>query len=183
MTPEKPYGMNGDQFSGLTKVNAREDEEDDGGQLDRDHHRIEPRAFADADDQQRGDEQDDDRGGQVDDGAFHRAGRRAHPAGKVNTEAGEDALEIAAPADRHRHRSDGVLENQIPADHPREDFAERGIGVGVRASPRSGSSTRTPRSTAPRRCRQVRPPGMTVRWRDLPGWPPPCRSGRRCRCR
>ena len=48
--------------------------------------------------------------------------------------AGEDALEVAAPADRDRHRADGVLENQVPADHPREDLAERGVGVGVGAA-------------------------------------------------
>ena len=52
----------------------------------------------------------------------------------MDAEAGEDALEVAAPADRDRHRADGVLENQVPADHPGEDLAERGVGVGVGAA-------------------------------------------------
>ena len=61
--------MNGDQFSGFTNVDAGHDEEQDGGELDRDHRRVEPRALADADHQQHHDEQDDDRGRQIDDRA------------------------------------------------------------------------------------------------------------------
>ncbi len=53
ITPEKPYGMNGDQFVGLDERDAGGDEEQHGRQLDGDHHRIEARAFADADHQQR----------------------------------------------------------------------------------------------------------------------------------
>ena len=110
------------------------DEEQDGGQLDGDHHRVEARALAHADDEQPRDEQHDDRGRQVDDRAFGRPRGRRHPDRQVQAEAGEDALEVPAPADGHRHRPDRVLENEVPADHPREDLAERGVRVGIGAA-------------------------------------------------
>ena len=59
----------------------------------------------------------------------------------MEPEAGENALKIAAPAHRHRHRADGIFEDEIPADHPREDFAERGVGIGVGAA-RDGNHRR-----------------------------------------
>ena len=61
-------------------------------------------------------------------------GRRRHPDRQVDIEAGENPLEVAAPADGDGHRADGVLEDQVPADHPGEDLAERGVGVGVGAA-------------------------------------------------
>ena len=65
-------------------------------------------------------------------GATRRRG--AHPGRQVDAEAGEDALEVAAPADRDGHRPDGVLEDQVPADHPGEDLAERRVRVGIGAA-------------------------------------------------
>ena len=66
-------------------------------------------------------------------GRRDRAARR-HPRRQVDAEAGEDPLEVAAPADRDRHRPDRVLEDQVPADHPGEDLAERRVRVGVGAA-------------------------------------------------
>ena len=126
--------MNGDQFVGLHEREAGDDEEQDRGELDGDHHRVEARALANADDQEHGDEQDDDRGRQVDDRASACPRRGGHPARQMQAEAGEDALEVAAPADGHGHRPDRVFEDEVPADHPREDLAERRIRVGVGAA-------------------------------------------------
>ncbi len=61
-------------------------------------------------------------------------GAAAIHCGKRDAEAGEQALHVAAPANRHRHRADGVLENQVPADHPGDQLAQRGVGIGVGAA-------------------------------------------------
>ena len=42
--------------------------------------------------------------------------------------------EVIAPRDRDRDVADGVFENQIPADDPRHQLAERGVRVGVGAA-------------------------------------------------
>ena len=39
--------------------------------------------------------------------------------------------QIAAPSSRHRCRSHGILDDQVPADDPGENFAERGVPVRV----------------------------------------------------
>ena len=39
--------------------------------------------------------------------------------------------EIARPADRHGHVADRVFEDQIPADDPGDDLAERRVGISV----------------------------------------------------
>ena len=119
---------------GLHELEAGEQEEEHGGQLDRDHGRVEARALADADHQQGGDRQHDQHRGEVDHRAGHGARGRAHPGRQVPAEAGQDALEVAAPADRDGHGPDRVLEDQVPADRPRDDLAERRVGVGVGAA-------------------------------------------------
>ena len=46
----------------------------------------------------------------------------------------EQVIEIRAEADGYGHVAYCVFEDQIPADDPREDFAERGVGVRVGAA-------------------------------------------------
>ena len=43
-------------------------------------------------------------------------------------------VEIGGESHRDRHVRDGVFEDQIPADDPREDLAQGRVGVGVRAA-------------------------------------------------
>ena len=42
--------------------------------------------------------------------------------------------EVARPGDRDRHVADRVLEDQVPADDPGHELAERRVGVGVGAA-------------------------------------------------
>ena len=46
----------------------------------------------------------------------------------------DQRVEIVAPRDRHGDVADRVLEDQIPADDPRDQLAERRVRVGVGAS-------------------------------------------------
>ena len=46
----------------------------------------------------------------------------------------EQLDDVTRPAYRHRGGADRVLEHQVPADDPGEQFAHGGVGVGVRAA-------------------------------------------------
>ena len=48
--------------------------------------------------------------------------------------AAEQRLEVVAPRDRDGDVADGVLEDQIPPDDPRDELAERRVRVRVRAA-------------------------------------------------
>ena len=49
-------------------------------------------------------------------------------------ESGHQRLEVIRPTDRHRDITDGVFDDQIPADDPGHQLAQRGICVGVGAA-------------------------------------------------
>ena len=50
---------------------------------------------------------------------------------QLHAEDGQEVLKVVRPAVRHGGRRHRVLQNQVPADDPREQLAQRGIGVGV----------------------------------------------------
>ena len=126
---------------------AERDEEHDDGHLEHDEGRVDLGRGFDADDEQGGDDRDDEHRRQVDHGAgadevvdvgdlvrdpVERSGRIS--LGDPDAEAFKEALEVAGPADRDGHGADAVLEDEIPADDPGHQFAERGVGVGVGAA-------------------------------------------------
>ena len=56
---------------------------------------------------------------------------RAQPRRNAPAQPGQQFLEVPGPRHGHRHVADGVLEDQVPADDPRDQFAERRVRVGV----------------------------------------------------
>ena len=46
----------------------------------------------------------------------------------------ENVVEVRGEADRHRHVRHRVLQDQVPPDHPRQQFAHRRVGVRVCAA-------------------------------------------------
>ena len=54
--------------------------------------------------------------------------------GNDDAEVAQEAHDVARPADRNGGRAERILENQIPADDPGNELAERGVGVGVGAA-------------------------------------------------
>src|SRR5207253_5471448 len=56
------------------------------------------------------------------------------PDRQIDAEAADQRVEIIAPRDRDRDVADGVLEDQIPADDPRHQLAERRVRVRVRTA-------------------------------------------------
>jgi hypothetical protein len=120
---------------GVDVENADQNDEEHGCQLDPHHRRIEVGAFGDALHEHDRHDRDDNHRRQIHDaGGPHELPRRSvvddrrtgQRGGKLKTELGNHALKISRPAIGHRGRADRVLENQIPADHPGEDLAERG---------------------------------------------------------
>ena len=59
-------------------------------------------------------------------------GNRRQPHG------GEQFVEVSAPGRGHRGAAHRVFEDQVPADEPGEDFAQRRVGVGVGAAGHRG---------------------------------------------
>ncbi len=51
--------------------------------------------------------------------------------GNMNTEAFEEAIEVACPADGDRDSADAVFENEVPADNPGHQFAECRIRISI----------------------------------------------------
>ena len=56
------------------------------------------------------------------------------PVGNRDAEARDERLEIIAPADGDSDIADGVFDDQVPSDDPGNQFAERGIGIGICAA-------------------------------------------------
>ena len=109
------------------------DEQHDDGELDEHHHVIGALGLVDADGEHPRDDEHDDETGQVEVGGDVRVG--AVGGGQldrqVQAEAFQQFVEVARPAGGHCGRLQGVLQNQIPADHEGDELAERQIGIGV----------------------------------------------------
>ena len=60
-----------------------------------------------------------------------RAGRSNQLRRKVDTQPSQQLHDVGAPAGRDRGRPECIFENQVPADDPGEDFAQRCIAIRV----------------------------------------------------
>ena len=58
-------------------------------------------------------------------------GAALNAAGKLSPSCPSSVDEVAGPADRHGRRAERVLEDQVPADDPGDELAERRVSVGV----------------------------------------------------
>lgn len=59
------------------------------------------------------------------------------PVGDDQAGSAHQRLEVVGPTDGYRHVAHGVFDDQVPADHPGDQFAQRGVGIGV-GRPRNG---------------------------------------------
>ncbi len=50
---------------------------------------------------------------------------------EVDPEPVEQIDDVSGEADGDAHVGEGVLEDEVPADDPRDELAEGGVGVGV----------------------------------------------------
>ena len=131
------------------KRDPAEDKDQDGGDLEQHHDVVGPGGFADAAHQHDGQDQHDEKGGNieaqvparlVDRVALQVGEAGGQKGGRNPTRAGMQAKpiheidDVGRKADAHGHVADGVLQDEIPADDPGDQFAHGGVGVGVGAA-------------------------------------------------
>ena len=116
---------------------AGKDHEDDDHQLDGHERSVGPRTFADAEHEDGRDDGHDQDRGEIEDSAAE--GVVGQGFGNLRDVAGREQLvQVARPGRGHRGAAHGVFEDQVPADDPGEDFAQRGVGIGVGAAGHGG---------------------------------------------
>ena len=133
---------------------SRPDDDQYHAQVDEHHGRVELGALLDPDHQDHGDEQGDQNGGEVEPGHRLRAILERHELGHElltlevivpgrEQESGikpdmehilKQRIEVARPAVGREARPDRVFQDQVPADDPGDQLAQRGVGVGVRTA-------------------------------------------------
>ncbi len=139
-------GREGVVVGGVDEGEAEDDEEEDGGDFDEHHDVVGAGGLADAADEHDGEQEDDDEGGDVEAevpaggedvlaGEILEALREVgggEPLGvEVDAEPVEQVDDVGGEAYADAHVREGVLEDEVPADDPGDELAERGVGVGV----------------------------------------------------
>ena len=118
------------------------DEQQHDSHFHKHNHVVHGGGFANADHQQESHDGDDNDRRQIEDGRDLRSVRqgderpaRGRKFGRnVNTYVAQKRNDVARPSNRHGDRTEGIFQNQIPSDDPREKFPERGVAIGVRAA-------------------------------------------------
>ena len=139
-------GREGVVVRGMDEAGAEADEEQDGGDLDQHHDVVGARGFADAADENDGEDEDDEEGGNVEAGvpsgsvdgvagevlqAERKVGGREPLGREMQAQPVEQIDDVRGEADADAHVGEGVFEDEVPADDPRDQLAHGGVGVGV----------------------------------------------------
>jgi len=137
-------GHEGMPVVGLDEAGAGKDEDQDGGHLDEHHDVVCASRLADAADQEHGEEHDDEEGGNVEAEvpsgfveivagkvlqAGGQVGRGDPLEGQVDAEPVEEVDQMRGETHADAHVAEGVFEDQVPADDPGNQLAERGVRV------------------------------------------------------
>ena len=130
----------------LDEAGRGEDEDEDGGDLDEDEDVVGAGRLANAAHEDDGENHHDQKRGDVEaevpaGGVEVFAGEILQAGGQVGgrdpldrqveAEPVEQIDDVGGEADADAHVGEGVLEDQVPADDPGDEFAEGGVGVGV----------------------------------------------------
>ena len=109
----------------VDEADAGEDHEQHDEQLDPDQHQVDPQRLLDADGDQGGQHGDQQHGQHVDAPPWPRLG-------PGDPDVAQEDDRVRAPALRDHAGAEHQLEQQVPADDPRDDLAEGGVGERVR---------------------------------------------------
>ncbi len=130
----------------VNEVDGGGDEDQDGDELDADHHVVGRSRLANAADQDDSEDEDNEKGGNVEAEvpagmvepvagqilqAFRQIGRRDPSGRRMEAEPIEQIDDMGGKADADSHVRAGIFEDQIPADDPGNQLAHGGVGVGV----------------------------------------------------
>ncbi len=122
---------------GLDQHSADHQEGQDGANFNRDHDVVGLGRFLHSAHQEQRENEDDQEAGQIEVSArpLPRGPDGTRPfVGQVDAERGELRLGITGEAHRDGNVADRVFEDQVPADDPGENFAERRVGISVGAT-------------------------------------------------
>ena len=138
-----------DHIRGRDEVERDDDEEEQHKNLHAHHHGVEFGGLFDSPDQYDRDQSDDPEGEQIEnygnvekrnvrgvlDQSWYLSGSTKvgrQPLRDINPKGIMDkGSKIVGPTDRDGHVADCILENQIPADDPRDQLSQRRIRIGV----------------------------------------------------
>ena len=135
--PGEARGSEGLPVGGIDQHAADDQKRENRANLHGHDHIIGFGGFSHAAHEQHGEEENDEEGRKIENraGPMSRFPDRAGPAVRqIHSKRGELRFGIGAEADRDDDIADGIFENQIPADDPGEDFAQRGVGIGIGAA-------------------------------------------------
>ncbi len=130
-------GVGGDEGGVVGWVDVGPAEADDGeddDDLEDDHDGVEDGAFFGALDEEGGHGEDDECGGQVHDARVFIERGGGEGVGEVEADLVTELHEVGGPCGGDGGCADGVLEDEVPADDPCEEFAEGDVAVGVGAA-------------------------------------------------
>ena len=147
-TPDQPLGMKGCQLEGWMKLMTEKTKMRMAMSLKPTihHHVVGGGGLANAAHQNDGDEHDDEEGGDVEAEvpagvvdivagkileAVRKIGGRDPSRAGMEAEPIEQVDDVGGEADADAHVGTGVFEDEIPADDPGDELAERGVGIGV----------------------------------------------------
>jgi hypothetical protein len=126
----EPLGEEGRVVGRADRGHPQHDEERQNGDLDQDHDGVRASALLHAQHEHRGDGEHEEHGRHVHDAAL--LARRGYGRRQLRAEhLAHEHVQVAAPPHRDGGHRDGVLEDQVPADDPRHELAERGVAVGA----------------------------------------------------
>jgi len=127
-------GCEGNPVGFVDEAAADDEKERDGGDLDGDHGVVDLGGFTHAADEQQTEDHDDEEGRKVEVSASPLAVSPdwgGPSLGEGEAELRELSFEVSGKAYADGDVGDGVLEDEIPADDPGEDFAEGSVAVGI----------------------------------------------------
>jgi len=142
-------GREGVIVRGMNESRSEADEHQDSDDLEKHHDVVGFGGFANAADQNHGQKHNDDEGGPVETemptrAVEHVAAKVGEPARQVRggnpSGIGVDAKPVeqidhmSRETYTNRHVGNGIFENEVPADDPRDEFAHGGVGVRVGAA-------------------------------------------------
>ncbi len=117
----------------LDEEGTRDDHDEDDGHLDGDDERGDPCRQLHAEHEDGGEHQHQGGGEDVEAEALG-AVPSAQLGGDVPAGVVQQRADVARPADGHHRRAERELQDQVPADDPGGQFAQGGVGEGVRGA-------------------------------------------------
>ena len=175
---------------GMNMEHRDRDKNADGYKFEEYHGCVQARAGFHADDQHAHQGQNDRRGGKIyedrvcDIMGIGRERSVQKEIRQIDMDGMQKAVEIPRPAVGHRCNRHAIFQQKIPADDPRDQLAERGIGIAIGAAAAADRPALVRHRPAPRRCRRT--PATTKERTTLLGRiqkPPHARSAQKSRCR